>query len=248
MVIGILEKIGSADAQSALSTIMKDKDIIETNRIRAIVALNGVEKPSDHTVDTLINQAAIRDNKDDNIIANTSLLALGSAGYKLMDKTDKYNEIQAYFENTLNNDSINRRTTLLSIGNTADKYFYNKVSPYLKDNNPENRAAAVYAASSINMNEFMGNVESFLQNEKENSVRAEVYSAFALSRHPTEQMTNIIKENFYKESKQSETNMITYLKNNINKPTSAALLKEILNSNTLSPNESMEVRKLLRTR
>lgn len=248
MVIGILEKIGSADAQSALSTIMKDKDIIETNRIRAIVALNGVEKPSDHTVDTLINQAAIRDNKDDNIIANTSLLALGSAGYKLMDKTDKYNEIQAYFENALNNDSINRRTTLLSIGNTADKYFYNKVSPYLKDNNPENRAAAVYAVSSINMNEFMGNVESFLQNEKENSVRAEVYSAFALSRHPTEQMTNIIKENFYKESKQSQTNMITYLKNNINKPTSAALLEEILNSNTLSPNESMEVRKLLRTR
>ncbi len=248
MVIGILEKIGTADAQSALSTIMKDKDIAEKNRIRAIVALNGVENPSDYTVDTLISQAGIRKNQEDSIIANTSLLALGSAGSKLIDKTDKYNEIRSYFDKSLGNAAQPKRQTLLSIGNTSDKYFYDKVTPYLSDNDPANRAAAVYACASIDINKFMDLTDNILEKEKDDSVRSEVYQAFASSRNPESRMTELAEKNYFQESRQAQNNIIKYLKNNINDQKSYKLLKEILDSDTLPPSEKIEIRKLLRNR
>lgn len=89
-------------------------------------------------------------------------MALGSAGSKLLGKTEKYEDVRNYFDNNLTGDNENTYNTLLGIGNTSDKYFYNKISPFLKSPNKYNREAAVYAAANTNMSEFMVNADAFL--------------------------------------------------------------------------------------
>lgn len=245
MLIGILEKIGTADAQNALTIIMKDKDIITANRIRAIVALNGVLNPSDHTIDSLIQLSAVRNNDENKFIADTSVLALGSAGSKLIGKTDKYEDVRNYFDTTLAGSDENTYNTLLGIGNTSDEYFYNKVTPYLQSSNEYNREAAVFAAANTNFNEFMQGAESFLSNEVSANVRSKVYDAFTESMHPTPEMTNIVKENFKQESSVVQNSMLKYLKRNAKQPEAEKYLQELMTSSTISAQEKINIRHIL---
>lgn len=245
MLIGILEKIGTADAQNALTIIMKDKDIITANRIRAIVALNGVLNPSDHTIDSLIQLSAVRNNDENKFIADTSVLALGSAGSKLIGKTDKYEDVRNYFDTTLAGSDENTYNTLLGIGNTSDEYFYNKVTPYLQSSNEYNREAAVFAAANTNFNEFMQGAESFLSNEVSANVRSKVYDAFTESMHPTPEMTNIVKNNFKQESSVVQNSMLKYLKRNAKQPEAEKYLQELMTSSTISAQEKINIRHIL---
>lgn len=245
MLIGILEKIGTADAQNTLTVIMKDKEIITINRIRAIVALNGVLNPSDHTIDSLIQLSAVRNNEENKFIADTSVLALGSAGSKLMGKTDKYEDVRNYFDTTLAANDENTYNTLLGIGNTSDEYFYNKVTPYLQSPNEYNREAAVFAAASTNFNEFMSGAESFLKNESSAGVRSKVYDAFTDSMRSTPEMTNIVKENFKQESSVVQNSMLNYLKRNSKQPEAEKYLQELMTSSSISAQEKINIRHIL---
>lgn len=245
MLIGILEKIGTADAQNALTIIMKDKDIITPNRIRAIVALNGVLNPSDHTIDSLIQLSAVRNNEENKFIADTSVLALGSAGSKLIGKTDKYEDVRNYFDTTLSANDENTYNTLLGIGNTSDEYFYSKVTPYLQSPNEYNREAAVFAAANTNFNEFMNGAESFLKNESSASVRSKVYDAFTDSMRSTPEMTNIVKENFKQESSVVQNSMLNYLKRNSKQPEAEKYLQELMTSSSISAQEKINIRHIL---
>ena len=245
MLIGILEKIGTADAQNTLTIIMKDKEIITANRIRAIVALNGVSNPSDHTIDSLIQLSSIRSSDENNFIADTSVLALGSAGSKLLGKTDKYEDVRNYFDTTLAGSDETTYNTLLGIGNTSDEYFYNKVTPYLTSPNEYNREAAVFAAASTNFNEFIQGAESFLSNESSAGVRSKVYDAFTESMRPTAQMTNIVKENFKQESSVVQNSMLNYLKRNSKQPEAEKFLQELMTSSNISAQEKVNIRHIL---
>lgn len=245
MLIGMLSHIGTADAQSILTVIMKDDEIAFKNRLRAVVALNTVQNPSDHTIDSLIQTSQLRDSDDNNVIADSSILALGSAGSKLLGKTEKYDDVRNYFDNALVSSDENTSSTLLGIGNTADEYFYDKVTPYLTSQNESNREAAVYAAASTNFNEFMNGADSFLQNETSASVRSKVYDAFTASTQPTAEMTNIVKNNFKNEASVVQNSMLSYLKKNAKQVESEQYLQELMNSNMISSQEKIDIRHVL---
>ena len=78
--IHLLERSGTPQAQEALVMIMDDPYYRSWNRVRAIVALGGIENATDEAIASLVNISQNRDDVDTADMANAALMALGSIG------------------------------------------------------------------------------------------------------------------------------------------------------------------------
>ena len=247
MIIGILESIGTDAAQVTIANILQDKEISKINRMRAAVALNGVKNPTDKTIDFLLKQISVRDSEDEKVISDTSYLALGSVGSKLFNgESEKYLDIKNRILEDLESDSIPKNIVLSSVGNTEDKSLYSVVSNYFNSNVLEDKIAAINSAGKLDNKRFGASAASLLEKENNQAARAETYKVLLNNRN--DEVVNLMIKNVSLENEISRKSIINYFSKNIDIPEIEEKAKKISNDGILQPNESIEIRKALRSK
>ena len=125
--LAMLGTLGSKEAQELLCDISDDDSFSDMNQLRAIVALGGVDKADDETVQKLIELSQNRENEALETRANTALLALGSVakGGDEYQKSEAIDRIKDTFYATQSDAS--RRVILYAMENLGLEYFLNEL-------------------------------------------------------------------------------------------------------------------------
>jgi hypothetical protein len=146
-----LEEIGTGAAQEALLAIPSDGSLRHTDRLRAIIALGGVESPTEAAFAGLWALAGQRSDPASLDLSNTALLALGSAGSRLVDAPERRAAVRSGLVDRLRaTEDVGERTMLLkAIGNLRDVTLGGLVVESLFDESAPVRAAAAWTLGAL---------------------------------------------------------------------------------------------------
>ena len=155
LLIHSLELAGTPEAQKALTSIMNDSQHTDTNRTRAIVAANGLKKPTPHLLSSLWSMhqkgQGSQATTGQKSRASTALLALGAIQKANKKASQLKQQIRSQLQGALarSQTAVQKRTSLIAIQNTSDDYFALIVKPYLADTSPLVREAAAKALAKM---------------------------------------------------------------------------------------------------
>ena len=175
--IHLLERSDTPQAQEALVMIMDDPYYRPWNRIRAIVALGGVDNATDEAIASLVNISQNRDAVDTADMANAALMALGSIG-KTMAENDPQragmirDDLIATLEGS--RDFSETGMVLKAMENMADPALGEVISPHLQDDAPFVRSAAARALGRLKGEENLELLTEQLEVEQNRVVRAAI--------------------------------------------------------------------------
>ena len=157
--------------------IMDDPYYRPWNRIRAIVALGGVDNATDEAIASLVNISQNRDAVDTADMANAALMALGSIG-KTMAESDPQragmirDDLIATLEGA--RDFSETGMVLKAMENMADPALGEVISPHLQDDAPFVRSAAARALGRLKGEENLELLTEQLEVEQNRVVRAAI--------------------------------------------------------------------------
>ncbi len=147
-----LERVGSPEAQTALSRIMKGTEFRMESRRQAAIAFGGIDKPTGGSIRSLWEAYEAGDSGEENAgdVASTAVLSLGAMAKNLEnDVNEEYREISHDIKNRISadlesNPELNIKVALLhAAGNTADRGMIEYITSNFEDDNPRVRSAAV---------------------------------------------------------------------------------------------------------
>jgi HEAT repeat protein len=179
-----LELAATPEAQTALTSIINSPEWSERDAIRAIVALAGINNPSQETLVALWDTA---NNHEKNQLASTATFSLGSMGSRM--NKHGHPEYPQLRDNLLaaayaSSNTQQKATYLYALGNTRDPNVAEDISSFLVDEQAHvRRAAALSLGVTQNPNSSEVLVQQF-QQENHSAVRgaiAESLTALPLS-------------------------------------------------------------------
>lgn len=145
--IGMLEMVGTPEAQRLLGDLAGDESISQMNRLRAIIALGGAASPQSGTVETLTILSMQNGGNGDREIAHTALLALASQADKAEDPAAIRSQIRAeYYANP----SLEEEKALLyAMQNAGAEQFLTEIEASSKSESLKIREIAVQTLGTI---------------------------------------------------------------------------------------------------
>ncbi len=146
--INVLELAGTPEAQHILTRIVSAEDFGHMNRIRAVIALGGVERPTDESIAFLWNTYTQREDASQKDLSNTSLLSLGILGPKSGQPSQIEQKLKDEFVQAAG-DNEKKRVLLLSMQNADAENFEPQIFEALDDNSPNVKDAAVKALHGV---------------------------------------------------------------------------------------------------
>lgn len=246
-IINALELSGHPEAQKALVSVMQDNHQLPLNRIRAIVALNGIQEPTGEALNALWDQFETRSNSLSLEMSNTAALALGSISNTLKDEDpDLSMEINFHLAECLSNTGNNKEETIIllkAMGNAADSSLVREIEPFISSEEPAIRAAAAEAYRNYADADSLSILSRQLTIEPEQEVRNAIVESL-INREPDIGCIAIVQSLISAETNEDvRYNMIMFLgKNKEDYPQVITTLKE-----QASQEKSPEVLKLIYT-
>lgn len=143
-----LELSGTKEAREALSGVLADKRFRSVDRARAASALSDIGEPTRDTAELLLARA--RSDRDE-MVANVSLLGLGS----MARRSDDNEELQAYVQASLTReldsatDESKTRAVLDAMGNSGDVSFADELETQLGAESASTRQHAAEALGRL---------------------------------------------------------------------------------------------------
>ncbi len=185
MLVHVLGRTGTEEAQEALTVIMKGEEFPVESRKQAAIAFGSIKKPISNAVDSLWQ---IYENRDTDAnskgIANAALLSLGSIAKNPENRNNaEYKNISEIIKNRIaadlaDEDDLNTTVALLhAAGNTADESFIEPISRFLNDENPRIRTAAVTSMAYMDDEKVTKVLIDILDDESNVNVRNAVVAA-----------------------------------------------------------------------
>lgn len=230
--LNILELSGTIESQKALMAILNDARHTEINKIRSIIAMAGLEKPTKEVIDALWDSYYSGGDKGSEKISDTSLLALGSLRKKLgNDGFDISRKLSDELKSASNYQK--QRIIIKAIGNTFDSELISEVTPYVKSPNIMVREAVADVIGNTDSSATRETLSNLMLTENSHSVKISVMES--LSRISSDSNTvDAVKNRVLKEEDSGlRYQMVSYLAKNAEKyPDSISVLK------TLLPNET----------
>ena len=194
----VFELAGTPSAQAALSSVITDERWMQTDRMRAIVALSGITDPTEGTIDVLWSTARLGPaSREHGLVAGTAVLALGSLGKSLLAEQDeKYSALRSGLLGGMNSylDPVEREQYVLAIGNTHDTSLAAVIVPLLNDPDPMVRAATAKSLGRLGSNGVANNLMMQFRQEKSNDVRAAMMEALVSWDLPTTQAMATLRQ------------------------------------------------------
>ena len=219
LVINALERAGTESAQAALTGLATDPELRQGNRLRAIIALGGLEEPGEAAIETL---GAIADERSDPQArdrSNTALLALGSSAQQLSASDPE----QASFVRTELRDRIEDATDanetgmlLTAVRNTGDPELADVVEAHLDHPSGFVRSSAVRAISHVGGEDWQALVYDRLLLEESPRVRAALATSLQRVQAPSEELLRSVEGTVSTESRaRTRHDMTVFLANNL---------------------------------
>ncbi|NOQ31329.1 MAG: hypothetical protein GQ570_09420 [Helicobacteraceae bacterium] len=147
--IAVLGSLKLNEAMSLLDSIAKNNKF-HMNKIRALIAINGLQEPNANTINTLRDISLQRYSKDEVDLSDTARLALGAVSKKV-DKMDQEDIVQELKNILLDSTTIEEKNiALLAMDNAGTKHFIEEVLPYLNTNVNLLRLDAIKAFKGVN--------------------------------------------------------------------------------------------------
>ncbi len=146
--INVLELTGTPEAQHILTRIAASEDFGHMNQIRAVIALGGIEAPTNESVAFLWDTAAQRENASQKDLSNTSLLSLGILGPKSVQQSQIEQKLKDEFIQA-SDDNEKKRILLLSMQNANAENFEPQIFEALDNDSPNIRDAAIKALHGV---------------------------------------------------------------------------------------------------
>jgi len=145
-IIGVMEYISTPESEKALSQLAVSDTVNEENKVRAIVSIGSLSKPSKESVETLnrvIEEGAYSQENDKK---NTAILALGTLKNRVV-ADEIVEEIKELFraDETISG----RRVILYSIQNAGVDSFVEEVQKELNSKSKKNRILALETLSQM---------------------------------------------------------------------------------------------------
>jgi hypothetical protein len=189
LLFNILERAGTLEAQKVVLEVIEGPAHGVSNRMRALVALGGFERPSDQVVNRLIRfYEAERLRADAGGLTSTALLALGAMGHRLTDEPRA--RIARKLEQELRSASgpARQRLVLLAISNARLTLAWEDQRRYLHSTDPLVREAAVRSVANGGDPRAAAELAGLLATEEVRAVYAATISA--LTQLPPSEQTN----------------------------------------------------------
>jgi hypothetical protein len=196
--INALEVAGTPPAQHVLTQIAADEGFGHMNQLRAVIALGGIDTPTDESIDFLWQVYHSRETSNQQDLSNTAILSLGIAGPKSSKKLDTLQQIKDEFAQA-DNDKSKKKVLLLTMQNADAENFESEIFEALNDNSPNVRSAAVKALRGMHSQKALERLLQLFTVDEELSVRRRVIQTL-LHLNTTEALMQRARENLFKES------------------------------------------------
>ena len=172
-----LELAGNPESQQALGSVIGDRRHTHGNRLRALVALGGVERATPAAVAGLWLAAGDRADAESADLANTAVLSVGRIGKELRERdATLYAELRARLVAELgaSGDAETASIALKAIGNTFDPDLAPAATDRLSAAEPRVRAAAAEALGTVGDRDSVRNLTASLRREPDGRVRTQI--------------------------------------------------------------------------
>lgn len=175
-----LEDIGTPETQTALASIHADPAQRHVDRLRAAISLGSVTAPTSSSLASLRAAVERRSDPDSVDLANTSLLALGSAGHWLAasgsaEYVGVRDELLHRMRTTPH--GTERVMVLKALGNLGDRALAGEISNHLVDGSAPVRASAAETLGRLGDEGQREVLVALLPNEPHGAVRAHMVEA-----------------------------------------------------------------------
>jgi hypothetical protein len=171
-----LELSGTDAARGALSGVLEDPRFRAVDRARAASALSDIGKPTRSTAELLLSEA--RSGRDD-MVANVSLLGLGSMAGRVRNDGELREYVHASLEKELSTagDEGKTRLVLDAMGNSGDPAFADELDAELGADSPATRQHAADALGRLDPEEAAPRLLDRLRDETDPTVGAAIVGA-----------------------------------------------------------------------
>lgn len=171
-----LELSGTPAARDALSTVLADSRVRAVDRARAASALSDIGEPTKATAELLLAQA--QNNRDD-MVANVSLLGLGSMARRSGDDDQFRDYVHASLDQELAAAVDDSQTHLVldAMGNSGDTTFADELETQLGAENASTRQHAAEALGRLDPSEAGPRLLARLEEETDPTVRTAIVGA-----------------------------------------------------------------------
>ena len=219
--IHILERAGTPQAQEALVMVADDSFYRNWNRIRAIIALGGVENATDEAIAFLVTISQSRQDDEANDRANAALMAVGAIGKTLSASApERSDRIRDNLTANLNaaRDSTETGMVLKAMENLGDPALERTITPYLQDESPYVRGAAALALGRTRSEGTLDVLTDHLALEQDRQVRSAIITGMEGVGNATVRSLNVVQEMVLQEPDSgTRYHMTRYLGNNLDR-------------------------------
>lgn len=218
--------------------MINDAEWSTKNAMRAIIALGGVDNPSEYSIAALwtaVQTPAY--NKEREILVSTATLALGSLGENLqISDLSEYDLLRSQLLSgaTVGTGSEafseQRASFIHAIGNTGDSSFASDIVTFLNDDAPLVRQATASSLSKLGADQASTQLVSSYKNEKNRRVRSAITESFSSLTEPSPALNSTIRSDIKTEyDETTRLRMAQFLGINLDSfPENKAVLQEIL--------------------
>ncbi|GEM_PF-5235383 len=216
--IHALELAGNEASQRVLSDMTSEASGQHANRLRSIIGLSGVENPSAHSIETLMQIAESGGDPKSEDLANTALLALGNISKTLREAGDEsYGDLSTRLGSDLTGQTRETKSVILAaIANAEDPSLLPYAEAELEDSESMVRIAAAQALASVDSPESLSILFRGLQGENNSQVKASIVDGLSqLSYKDDAVFDSILTMIATEQDKQVRGTMALYLADNL---------------------------------
>jgi hypothetical protein len=230
-----LELGGTDVAQQALAEVAAAGAWSKVDRLRAVIALGGVERPSAATLDALWQATQRRQDATGQELADTALLALGALGSSLPHDATYTNLCDGLRAIAYGGADVGERScALAAIANTGDAALARDVQPLLDAQEPAVRRAAAKAYGTLLPSAAAAEFAARLGRERASTVRAAMAASLRSLPSPEPSVLAAVRTQLLQEVDASaRLDLARCLGRHLDDPTCEAALRAVLARETL---------------